>query len=859
MSAVLDIIAKFTNQASPGAQQLARDLGQVDKAAEQSGGSMDGASNRSKLMGSAMTVAAGAGLALGTAVVGIGVAAARTADDMNDAVNTIQVGLGATREEAEALGEVAEDVWRNNFAGSIDEAAQAIVIARQQLGDLADGELQSAAEAAFRLRDSFGVEIPESMDAASTLMEQFGLTSEEAFDFISSGFQRGLDRSGDFLDTIGEYSVQFAAGGADAGEFFSLLESGLQGGVLGTDKAADAFKEFRVRIQDGSTLTAQSLDMIGISSEQLSAQMRQGTISAADAFQMVVDALGNVDDKNIQMQAGVGLLGTQFEDLGTEGALALSLIGTSMEDLAGATESLDARYNTLGDAAEGFKRTALAATLPIGEAMLELANAHLPAVESALERLTERLEDMEPAIDAMSGANDTAVDEIIAGNLQAATSVEGLKIEYEKISNQLNMYGGLAAAATGTTDALRQGQEDATLAIAREAETLDEFLAIMQEIAPTAGLATAARQAELTVLYEHEQVMLAALAVQAEEERIRNLQTAALERMTAAQIAAAAAERAAYEATPEYIGQQEQLNEQMERYATQLAEGPTVIAAFEAEQLELAAAADVATEAMRQQEAQLGGYFDAALTATGQADSFEMQLYEAGAAAGLGADQLRILAGATGEYTEAEIEAAFQSALMKANIDELVASVQDGTITANEAVVALGALKSGQETTAAGAIGLAAEMSAGAAALAEIRDRANEATAAVNAIPTSHNVHYTSSGSVDPPGSIPGGGNAPGAPPQAFAAGGWTGDYGGIVHPNELVIPTDVVRSGAAGILGFAQQHVPGGVSGGGGITIQIDARGSVNATAVEDAGYRGAKRALQEAGVRADIMRRAR
>lgn len=488
-----------------------------------------------------------------------------------------------------------------------------------------------------------------------------------------------------------------------------------------------------------------------------------------------------------------------------------------------------------------------------------LAEAALPAVQRNLENVAARMEDMEGSTNALSGSNAQAVEEIVSDNLAHANSIEDLIVEYEKIERQMNMWGGVAAAVTGTSGALAAGQDEVTAAIARESATLEDFLATMQQVDPQIGLAIEARNRELIVLYEHEQVMQAALELQREEERVRDAQTAALERMREAQLAAAAAERDAYEQTPGYISQQEQLNEQMARYAYQLANGETVVAAFEAKQLELAVAHDEATAAAQRAETQLGNYFDAALTATGQADSFEMQLYESGAAAGLGAEQLRILAGATGEYTEAEIEAAFQAALMKANIDELVASVQAGTITAGEAVVALGALKSGQEETAAGAIGLASEMSAGAAALAEIRDRANEATAAVNSVPTSHNVHYTSSGSVDPPGSIPGGGNAPGQPPQAFQTGGWTGDYGGIVHPNELVIPTDVVRSGAAGILGFAQQHVPGGVSGGSGITIQIDARGSVNATAVEDAGYRGAKRALQEAGVRADIIRRAR
>ncbi|MCB0654460.1 MAG: hypothetical protein KDC85_24485, partial [Saprospiraceae bacterium] len=216
----------------------------------------------------------------------------------------------------------------------------------------------------------------------------------------------------DFLDTIGEYSVQFASGGADAGQFFSLLESGLQGGMLGTDKAADAFKEFRVRIQDGSDATAEALEAIGISSDDLMAGMADGTVTAADAFDIVMDALNNVDDENVRMQAGVGLLGTQFEDLGTEGALALSMVGTELGDMAGATDALDAKYNTLGSAVEGFKRRGLLALQPIGDILLNLANSVMPIVDRAFAFFETTIA---PAIENVAGVIQRLIDNISNG------------------------------------------------------------------------------------------------------------------------------------------------------------------------------------------------------------------------------------------------------------------------------------------------------------------------------------------------------------------------------------------------------------------------------------------------------------
>jgi len=356
-----------------------------------------GLQNVAKIAGGALVVG---GVAAGVAVAGIGVAAFNVANDVQTATSDIQAQLGTTTEEAERLGDVALEVFGNNFAGSVGEAGQAVALVRQQLGDLADDELQRVTENAFRLSDTFGVETPESINAAKTLMEDFGLTSDQAFDFIASGFQRGLDRSGDFLDTIGEYSTQFANGGADAGQFFSLMESGLQGGMLGTDKAADAFKEFRVRIQDGSKTTSEALAALGIDADEMAAGMADGTVTAADAFQLVVDKLNEVDDENVRMQAGVGLLGTQFEDLGTDAALALSTIGTNMGDLEGAASSLDTKYNNLGSVFEGFKRRALVAIEPIGGVLLDIANSAMPLVNTAFAFFETNIA---PAIETAAG------------------------------------------------------------------------------------------------------------------------------------------------------------------------------------------------------------------------------------------------------------------------------------------------------------------------------------------------------------------------------------------------------------------------------------------------------------------------
>lgn len=384
-------------------KQLSSDL----KGAEQK--TQSSAANMAKFLGGA--IVGGATVAAG-AIIGIGKTAFDVASQLDAATDQIGASLGLSADEAKAYGQTIKDVYGNNFGDSIEDVGVAIENVAKQLKLTADDPaLKTITENAFRLRDVFGVEVSDSVNAANTLMDNFGLTGDEAFDLIAAGYKSGLDSSGDFLDTIGEYSVQFAEGGASAGDFFSILSTGLQGGVLGTDKAADLFKEFRVRIQDGSTSTAAALNSIGLSSDEMAAKFADGSLTAVQAFEMVQTALWETKDTNLQFQAGVALLGTQFEDLGADAALAINTFDGGFKDLDGAVESLDSKYTSLGGVAEGMWRKFQVGIAPAGEAMLAFVNDNLPAIQTVVDGVSAKVVEFIELIPAALAGIKTGWDE----------------------------------------------------------------------------------------------------------------------------------------------------------------------------------------------------------------------------------------------------------------------------------------------------------------------------------------------------------------------------------------------------------------------------------------------------------------
>jgi phage-related protein len=346
---------------------------------------------------------------------------------LND-LNTGLTGLGTGAAVAAGAGVAAVTAGLINIG---DQASNARTI----LQGLDDVDLTAVLDDAQLLARRYGEDVNKTLAATRTLMEDFGLTSQEANDLIVSGFNRGLDASGDFLDTIGEYSNLFVDGGATAEEFFSLLESGLAGGVLGTDKAADSFKEFGIRLSElqlaeGDMTFAEALDGSGeivkrmvsgfesaLYFTDLSAKeindlhqgLMDGSKTTADAFKIIVPALAGIESEVERNAAGVQLFGTQWEDLGPQIMSQLTLTGTSMEQLGETAEA--ERGVILGSLGEVpaliFDKFSLA-LLPLSDLLLGVANS-IMAAEDPLAQLFEEVFKLVPGLEQFAGQGTAIV------------------------------------------------------------------------------------------------------------------------------------------------------------------------------------------------------------------------------------------------------------------------------------------------------------------------------------------------------------------------------------------------------------------------------------------------------------------
>lgn len=342
----------------------------------------------------------------------------------------LAAATGATAGELEGLQDISKTLYLDGLGEGINDLTDALVIARnvtKQQGD----ELANTARNAIVLQDVFQFDIPESVKASDTMMRQFGITSEQSMNLLAQGAQRGLDKSGELLDSANEYAPQFAALGYSANEMFDIFATGLEAGAWNLDKVGDLAKEFNIRIQDGSDKTADALaalfapegiedfttaltkggaksvqyfellkhvsadtakemvknlqkggkraedtfkalsGMLGDGDKILS-DLSTGAIKGKDVMQRVITELSTIEDNLYRNTLGVELFGTQWEDLEKEVVSALGSTQSQFDMTKTTMEEMAAvKYDNLTHDLKVLGRELMdEVIIPIGEELI---------------------------------------------------------------------------------------------------------------------------------------------------------------------------------------------------------------------------------------------------------------------------------------------------------------------------------------------------------------------------------------------------------------------------------------------------------------------------------------------------------
>lgn len=373
------------------AGKVDKSLGTSTKAANKQLATIQKAANK---VSTTMT----AGLAaMGTGAIAATKYLAGLGGEWQTATNQVAASTGAAGKELEGLRDVMEDVYAANYGDSVADVGDAVAMVNRNMANLDQNGLTAATEGALALRDAFEYDVAESTRAAEAIRKNFGSSAEEAFSLIAAGAQNGLDYSGELIDTINEYSSQFAKMGFDADGMFNILQAGADGTAWNLDKVGDAIKEFSIRAIDGSDSTVEAFTSLGYNAENIMATFAAGGEGANKAFFDVINTLMAVDDQVERDALGVALFGTMWEDLGTEAMEAMAGASQAAYDTEGALEKINqVKYNDLDSAIQGIGRQMEVALLPAADAVYQSLMDSMPEI-------TEAMEEVSPVIAEIAG------------------------------------------------------------------------------------------------------------------------------------------------------------------------------------------------------------------------------------------------------------------------------------------------------------------------------------------------------------------------------------------------------------------------------------------------------------------------
>ena len=364
----------------------------VQKAFREVESRLEGMNGKAIAVG-ASVAAAGAGITVGA--VHAGKALINMGDAYNSTMGDLQAKTGATAAEMEGLSDAVEGVYADrNLGTDMQDVADAVALAKQTTG-LWGEDLESVSADALMLRDTFDYDLNESLRASKALMTNFGLDSHTAMNYIAEVAQKGLDYSGELLDTISEYSVQFAKVGMDADDMFNIMQAGAENGAWNLDKVGDAIKEFSIRSIDGSKTTQEAFAALGYDADEVMGIFAKGGEDANIAFRTILKDLVSMDDAVARDAVGVQLFGTMWEDLGVDAMAALSEV-TDGTYLAGdALNEINAvKYDTVGQALQGISRQLEVQLAPAGSAAAQRLAEMSPQITESLKTVSPYIEDL---------------------------------------------------------------------------------------------------------------------------------------------------------------------------------------------------------------------------------------------------------------------------------------------------------------------------------------------------------------------------------------------------------------------------------------------------------------------------------
>ena len=362
-------------------QNLIQELKEAGNQADNTSEQLENMGNT--LAGGVMLEAADQLSAVGDKITELGGKAADAFTETQDATVKASTYFAETGDTAKQTADVIKDVYGQGVGDSMDSISDAVITVKENIKDLDQATLTNLTEQALTLESMYGKDMSETLRGVNALMTQFGLDAQTAMDYVVTGTQNGLDKTNELGDNLSEYSGKFAQAGYSAQEYFQLLQNGLDGGAYNLDKVNDAINEVTTRLVDGTI--ADSIGSYSTKTQELFAAWQQGGATQKDVINSIVADIAGCTNQQEALNMAATAFGTMAEDGNAKFITSLTTMGSTYDSVTGSAQNMYSQSTTEAQKFEATQRQLQQALVPVGEALMSLANDILPPVAAAIQ------------------------------------------------------------------------------------------------------------------------------------------------------------------------------------------------------------------------------------------------------------------------------------------------------------------------------------------------------------------------------------------------------------------------------------------------------------------------------------------
>lgn len=426
-------------------QNLIQELKEAGNQADNTSEQLENMGNT--LAGGVMLEAADQLSAVGDKITELGGKAADAFTETQDATVKASTYFAETGDAAKQTADVIKDVYGQGVGDSMDSVSDAVITVKENIKDLDQATLTNLTEQALTLESMYGKDMSETLRGVNALMTQFGLDAQTAMDYVVTGTQNGLDKTNELGDNLSEYSGKFAQAGYSAQEYFQLLQNGLDGGAYNLDKVNDAINEVTTRLVDGTI--ADSIGSYSTKTQELFAAWQQGGATQKDVINSIVADIAGCTNQQEALNMAATAFGTMAEDGNAKFITSLTTMGSTYDSVTGSAQNMYSQSTTEAQKFEATQRQLQQALVPVGEALMSLANDILPPVAAAIQTVGDFFNNLPGPIKnfvIILGALIAAFTALAPAIAAVAIAVTALAVPLLPI---IGIIAGVAAAIAG--------------------------------------------------------------------------------------------------------------------------------------------------------------------------------------------------------------------------------------------------------------------------------------------------------------------------------------------------------------------------------------------------------------------------